>query len=161
MGREETEGVIGHEVAHIANGDMVTMTLIQGVVNAFVMFLARVIAIAISQATRGEGRREVSYLVVFLLEMVLGVFGFMVVAWFSRYREFRADHGGAAFAGRGKMIAALQALNRLHGRRDTVQDDRPSLATLKISGKQGGFMALMSTHPPLEERIARLQAQEG
>jgi heat shock protein HtpX len=159
MNRSEMEGVIGHEVAHVANGDMVTMTLIQGVVNAFVMFLARAIAIAISQATRreGEGSTHMNYMVVFLLEIVLGFFGMMVVAWFSRYREYRADAGGAHVAGKEKMIGALAALNRFYGV-NSQMEDKPSIATLKISGKKSGFMHLFSTHPPLEERIARLQA---
>lgn len=159
MNRSEMEGVIGHEVAHVANGDMVTMTLIQGVVNAFVMFLARAIAIAISQAGRrdGESSTHMNYMIVFLLEIVLGFFGMMVVAWFSRYREFRADAGGARVAGKEKMIGALAALNRFYGV-NSQMEDKPSVATLKISGKKSGFMHLFSTHPPLEERIARLQA---
>lgn len=159
MNRSEMEGVIGHEVAHVANGDMVTMTLIQGVVNAFVMFLARAIAIAISQATRreGESSTHMNYMIVFLLEIVLGFFGMMVVAWFSRYREYRADAGGAHVAGKEKMIGALAALNRFYGV-NSQMEDKPSVATLKISGKKSGFMHLFSTHPPLEERIARLQA---
>jgi heat shock protein HtpX len=159
MNRSEMEGVIGHEVAHVANGDMVTMTLIQGVVNAFVMFLARAIAIAISQANRreGEGSTHMNYMIVFLLEIVLGFFGMMVVAWFSRYREYRADAGGARVAGKEKMIGALASLNRFYGV-NSQMEDKPSIATLKISGKKSGFMHLFSTHPPLEERIARLQA---
>lgn len=160
MDRDAVEGVIGHEVAHIANGDMVTMTLIQGVVNAFVMFLARAIAIALSQVGRKdgeEGSTHMNYLVVFLLELVLSFFGMIVVAWFSRYREYRADAGGARVAGKEKMVGALAALNRFYGVNAEVED-KPSMATLKISGKQGGFMALFSTHPPLEDRIARLQA---
>src|SRR6185436_18321406 len=138
-------GVIGHEVSHVANGDMVTMTLIQGVMNAFVMFLSRVIAIALARGSREN--RAPSYMIVFMLEMVLGFFGMLVVAWFSRQREYRADAGGAAVAGRGKMIAALQALNRMHGRGAPAQDGQASLATLKISGPRN-FLALWSTHPP-------------
>ena len=162
MNSAEMEGVLGHEIAHVANGDMVTMTLVQGVVNAFVMFLARAIAIAMSQAGRkdGEGSGHMNYMVVFMLEMVLSFFGMIVIAWFSRYREYRADAGGARFAGKEKMVGALSALNRFYGINAQVQD-KPSIATLKISGKQSGFMALFSTHPPLEERIARLQAARG
>ncbi|NDD92729.1 protease HtpX, partial [bacterium] len=113
MSRDQVEGVLGHEVAHAANGDMVTMTLVQGVVNAFVMFLSRVIAFAVSQALRGRDREESSggsshliyYLVRFVLEIVFMILGSMVVAYVSRLREFRADHGGARLAGRDKMIS--------------------------------------------------------
>jgi heat shock protein HtpX len=163
MNRHELEGVLGHEIAHVANGDMVTMTLLQGVINAFVMFLARIIAMAISSRGRdNEGSFGGNWMVVMLLEAVLSPLGFVVVAWFSRYREFRADAGGAAYAGREKMVGALQSLQRAFGR-DTDPDPRSAkLATLKISGKASGLMALLSTHPPLEARIARLrQGREG
>jgi len=164
MDRDQLQGVLGHEIAHIANGDMVTMTLIQGVINAFVMFFARIIGYAISGALRGKnsegesnaGSFWMNYLVVTVLEIVFGLLGYLVVAWFSRQREFRADHGGAEYAGRGKMIGALQQLNKFYGRLPETET-RASIATLKISGKQGGLLALMATHPPLEERIARLQ----
>ncbi len=155
LDRDEIEGVLGHEIAHVANGDMVTMTLIQGVINALVMFLARVIAFFI--ASRGRDSDEgvsPNYLVVFLLEMVLSLFGMMAVAAFSRLREYRADAGGAALAGRGKMIGALEALMRQHELADLT--GKESLATLKISGRPR--FSLFSTHPPLEERIARLKA---
>lgn len=159
MNREEIEGVVGHEIAHIANGDMVTMTLLQGVINAFVMFLARVIAFALARggSRDGEGGGHANWLVVMLLEAVLSPLGFIVVAGFSRYREYRADAGGAAIAGRQKMVRALQALGR--NVNIPVEEGRQSaaIATLKISGKPSGFMALFSTHPPLEQRIARLQ----
>ena len=158
MQKDQIEGVLGHEVAHIANGDMVTMTLIQGVVNAFVMFFARIIAFAVSQGVREESRRMVNFIVVMVLEIAFSLLGFMVVAWFSRRREYRADQGGAQYAGKGKMVGALQALDSVYGRIVSKEADRPALATLKISGKQSGFMALMSTHPPLVDRIARLQA---
>lgn len=163
MGRDEVEGVLGHEVAHVANGDMVTMTLIQGVVNAFVMFLSRAIAFALAQAMRGdrdERDRGMSYgmysLLVFVLEIVFMILGSIVVAWFSRYREFRADRGGARLAGRESMINALDALRRTYGLVDPAA--QPAVQTLKISSKGTGLMRLFSTHPPLEERIARLQA---
>jgi heat shock protein HtpX len=162
MRREEVEGVLGHEIAHVANGDMVTMTLIQGVVNAFVMFLSRAIAFAIAQAAAGNRDREegafnhgIYYLVSFVLEIVFMILGSIVVAWFSRYREFRADAGGARLAGRGAMINALEALRRTYGMVDPHA--QPAAQTLKISGKRAGIWALFSTHPPLEERIARLQ----
>lgn len=153
MNQEELEGVLGHEIAHVANGDMVTMTLIQGVVNAFVMFLARVIAFALSRNSDREDGRGMERLTVFALEMVLGVLGMVVVAWFSRHREFRADAGSAKLGGREKMIAALQALQR----RFEPYDTQESLATLKIAGGRGGFLALISTHPPLADRIAALR----
>lgn len=150
MNRNEIEGVAGHEIAHIANGDMVTMTLLQGVINAFVMFFARVIAWAIAQNSRDENRQTSSYMITFLLEMVLGVLGMIVVCAFSRYREFRADRGGAQYAGKQDMIAALE---RLAGNRRQY-DNAPALAALKISGGPG---ALFATHPPLEKRIEALR----
>ena len=160
MDKSEVEGVLGHEIAHVANGDMVTMTLIQGVVNAFVMFFARVIGFAISQALAGRNENGesnpspwINMLVVFVLEMVFSILGMIVVSWFSRWREYHADKGGADLAGRGKMIAALEALQRAHG---APREDTPALASMKISG--GGMMALFSTHPPIEDRIARLRA---
>jgi heat shock protein HtpX len=155
MRREEVEGVLAHEMAHIQNGDMVTMTLIQGVVNAFVFFLARVIA-SIVRATADERNAYVlSMVVTLVLDILLGLLGMMVVAWFSRAREYRADAGGAALAGRGNMIAALE---RLRQNKQLIDNREPALATLKISGGRG-FFALMSTHPPLESRIQALQAQ--
>lgn len=161
MDKNAIEGVLGHEIAHVANGDMVTMTLIQGVVNAFVMFFARVIAYAISSAlSRDRESRGMSYMmqyiVTMVLEMVFMVFGMMVIAWFSRWREYRADNGGAQLTGRGTMIHALQALNRTMAFKDP-QFDKPALQTLKISTSHSGWMRFFMTHPPLEERIARLQ----
>lgn len=160
MNKNEVEGVLAHEVAHIANGDMVTMTLIQGIVNAFVMFLARVAAFAISSAlaNRNSDREEspsplVFHLTAIVFEIVLGVLGAMIVAYFSRSREFRADRGGASLAGADKMRAALQ---RLAGKTEMIDTSHESLSTFKISGKQGGLMALLATHPPLTERIRRL-----
>jgi len=158
MKRAEVEGVLGHEIAHIANGDMVTMTLVQGVVNAFAMFLARAIAYAVAQALRGRDSGGISYGVYFLVHIVLEilflVLGSIVVAWFSRAREFRADTGGAQLAGRESMIGALQALQRNVERVDP--NAQPAAQTLKISG-QGKLMHLFATHPPLELRIQRLQ----
>jgi heat shock protein HtpX len=155
MRRDEVEGVLAHEVAHIANGDMVTMTLLQGVINAFVMFLARVVAFAI--ASRGNSRDDrspmVEFMVVMVLQIVFGVLGAMITSWFSRQREFRADRGGATLAGRDRMIAALK---RLGANRELVDPAHPELATLKISGAPK-WMALLSTHPPLEVRIAALE----
>lgn len=154
MDRDQVEGVIGHEMAHIANGDMVTMTLIQGIINAFVMFLARIIAFAISQNAKEESRPMIRMVVTFGLEIVLSILGAIVVSYFSRLREFRADAGGARFAGREKMISALKGLQ---GTLNRIDNEHTSLATFKISGKPGGLMALLSTHPPLEERIRRLE----
>ena len=154
MRRDEVEGVLAHEVAHIANGDMVTMTLLQGVMNAFVMFLARVIAFALaSRGSRDDRGGGVSYLVVFLLEIVLGIFGSMVTAWFSRQREFRADSGGAQLAGKERMLGALR---RLAANRELVDPRHEALATAKINGTRG-WMVFFSTHPPLETRIAALE----
>lgn len=162
MDQSSVEGVLGHEVAHIANGDMVTMTLVQGVVNAFVMFLARVVAFAIMNLTRGrdeegEGMSFLAYhLTVFVLEFLFMILGSIVVAWFSRYREFRADAGGARLAGRDKMIQALESLKR----NLEIQDphtEQAAFQSMKISAKRGGFMRLLSTHPPLEDRIRRLE----
>lgn len=165
MSHDEVHGVLGHEVAHIANGDMVTMTLVQGVVNAFVMFLSRVIAFAISQMGRSRDDREggfspmTFYLVQFVLEIVFMILGSIVVATFSRYREFRADKGGAVLAGRDNMIKALQALQRTYELVDS--NAQPAVQSLKISSRPGGIMRLFSTHPPLEERIARLETMMG
>jgi heat shock protein HtpX len=150
MSRNEVEGVAAHEIAHISNGDMVTMTLLQGVINAFVMFFARVIAWAIAQNSRDENRQTSSYMVTFLLEMVLGILGMLVVAAFSRYREFRADLGGARYAGKQDMIAALERL----ASHTKVYDKQASLAAFKISGGPGAWF---STHPPLAKRIEALR----
>lgn len=158
MPREQVRGVLGHEVAHIANGDMVTMTLIQGVVNAFVMFLARVIAFALTMSRDGDERQGPSasyYIVQFVLEMVFMVLGSMVVAWFSRYREYRADAGGARLAGRDSMIQALEGLRRTFD--DVDPNAQPAVQALKISSRPGGILRLFSTHPPLEDRIERLR----
>lgn len=157
MDRPEVEGVLAHEVTHIANGDMVTMTLLQGVVNAFVMFLSRVIAFAISNSGRDDERRGnngMSFLVMMVLQVVFGILGSMITAWFSRQREFRADAGGAHLAGREHMIGALRRLMAAHEPVDTSQ---AALATLKINGARG-WMMFFSTHPPLEQRIAALEA---
>lgn len=157
MSREEVEGVLGHEVAHIANGDMVTLTLIQGVVNAFTMFLARIVAYAIATATQDEEGEGFSFLTYFavtiVLDILFSILGSMVVAYFSRVREFKADKGGATLAGRGNMVAALQRLKS----NAQLEDNRaPAFQNFKISSKKA-WLGLFSTHPPLEERIARLQ----
>jgi heat shock protein HtpX len=161
MRRDEVEGVLGHEIAHIANGDMVTMTLLQGVVNAFAMFLSRAIAFAIEQAMRGDRDREsggsfgVRFLIQMVLEVVFMLLGSIVVAAFSRWREYRADAGGARLAGRQSMINALERLRQTYELVDTSA--QPAVQTLKISGRGTGLLALFASHPPLSERIERLQ----
>jgi heat shock protein HtpX len=153
MRQEEVEGVLAHEVAHIANGDMVTMALLQGVMNAFVMFFARVIAYALTRSNDSRNNNGSYYMIVFVLQLVLGILGSLVVNWFSRYREFRADHGGATLAGRERMIGALRRLAVSH---ELVDTQHQALATMKINGGRS-WAALFSTHPPLEERIAALE----
>jgi heat shock protein HtpX len=165
MKREEVEGVIGHEIAHVANGDMVTMTLIQGVINAFVMFIARVIGYAVANATRSNDNERPSYMlqtvVTMVLEICLSILGSIVVAAFSRWREYRADRGGAALAGRGKMIAALEALKSLHNVGPDVEPEgQKAIAAFKISSRRGGFISLFSTHPDLDDRIQALKAAQ-
>lgn len=164
MSQKELEGVLAHEITHISNGDMVTMTLVQGIVNAFVMFLARILASIFSGLGKG-GRSEGSsgsyfgyMMFVFLFEVVFMILGSIVICSFSRFREFRADRGGADLAGREKMVAALESLQRMQ----EIQDphvDKPSYAAFKISTRRkNGIMRLLATHPPLEDRIARLKA---
>ncbi len=155
MRREEVEGVLAHEVSHIQNGDMVTMALIQGVVNAFVMFASRVIANIVRNAVDSRNAAMVGFIVTIVLDIALGILGAMVVAWFSRAREFRADAGAAALTGRGNMIAALRRLQTTH---QLVDPSNQALATMKIAGGDSRWMMLFSTHPPLEERIAALES---
>jgi heat shock protein HtpX len=163
MEPDERDGVLGHELAHIANGDMVTMTLLQGVVNAFVMFLARIIASVIARS--GDQREGQSfsflgyYATVFVLEIVFMLFGSMVVAAFSRWREFRADAGGAALAGKGKMIAALEGLQSHAKLQDPRAEQQEQFQALKISSRSR-FLFLFASHPPLERRIAALRAAQ-
>lgn len=154
--REEAEAVLGHEVAHAANGDMVTLALIQGVVNTFVMFLSRVIGHLVDKIVfkteRGQG--PAFFVTMIVAELVLGVLASIIVMWFSRRREFYADAGGASLAGRQNMIAALQRLNGLH-----PQPLPDKMAAFGIAGGVGsGIKRLFMTHPPLEERIAALRA---
>lgn len=157
MSRDEVEAVLGHEVSHVANGDMVTMTLVQGVVNTFVIFLARVIGFAIDRVLfktqRGFGPGY--WITVIVLEIVLGILASVIVMWFSRYREFKADQGGARLAGRGKMIAALERLQKQY----EPNELQGSLTAFGISGGKGaGLKALFRSHPPLEDRIKALQS---
>jgi heat shock protein HtpX len=157
MSSDEVEAVLGHEVSHVANGDMVTMGLIQGVVNTFVIFLSRVVGHVVDRVVfkteRGYG--PAYYITSIVAQIFLSILASMIVMWFSRRREFRADAGGASLAGRGKMIAALQALQRAHEPHDLPGE----FAAFGISGGLGsGMKRLFMTHPPLEERIAALQA---
>ncbi|KGK56103.1 protease HtpX [Xanthomonas cannabis pv. phaseoli] len=161
MSQDEAEAVLGHEIAHVANGDMVTMALLQGVLNTFVIVLARVVGGIIDSAMSGNregGRGFAYYIIVFALEMVFGLFATMIAMWFSRRREFRADAGGAHLAGRSKMIAALERLSLNHG-----QNTLPSqVHAFGISGGVGdGLRRLFLSHPPLSERIAALRAANG
>jgi heat shock protein HtpX len=163
MRQSDIEGVLGHEITHVANGDMVTMTLIQGVVNAFAMFLAEVVAIALSQGSSRDDNRGgnffVQWMVYNLVYNVFALLGSIVVNWFSRWREFRADAGGARLAGRDHMISALKALKAIHEiGADQTGKQQPAFQALKISGKAEGILGLLfADHPPLDERIARLE----
>lgn len=155
MNDSEVNGVLAHEVAHIANGDMVTMTLVQGVVNAFVMFLARVAGFFVSQFVDEDKRPVVQFGVVIAFEIVLGILGMIVVSFYSRMREYRADSGGASLSSKENMIAALKRLKVNSQLPQT--EDQPAIASLKISGKGRGFLKLFSTHPDLDDRIAKLE----
>lgn len=157
MNRDEAEAVLGHEVSHVANGDMVTMALLQGVLNTFVIVLARVVGRVVDgylSGGRDNGGGLGYYAVVFALDMVFGLFASMIAMWFSRHREFRADIGGATLAGRDKMIAALERLAQNHGQSTLPKQ----VAAFGISGGDGGGLRrLMMSHPPLDERIAALR----
>ncbi|MHB1402342.1 MAG: protease HtpX [Thiobacillus sp.] len=158
MKRNEAEAVLGHEIAHIANGDMVTLTLIQGVVNTFVIFLSRVIGHTVDRVVfkneRGHG--PAFWITTIVAQMVLGILASIIVMWFSRQREFRADRGGASLAGGPNMIAALERLGSLH-----PQPLPDKMAAFGIAGGGAhGLKRLFMTHPPLEERIAALRARQ-
>ncbi len=163
MNESEIEGVLAHEMAHIANGDMITMTLIQGVVNAFVMFLSRALAYTIEQALRDEksesrGASSIVHIVlVMVLDVIFGILASPIIAWFSRYREFRADAGGASLAGKEKMILALESLKSAYPQFAKPQANVDTqYRAMQISSK-GSVIALFSTHPPLEDRIMALK----
>jgi heat shock protein HtpX len=159
MSKEEVEAVLGHEIGHVANGDMVTLTLIQGVVNTFVVFLARVVGFfvdkAIFRTERGVGIGF--YITVFVCEIVFGILASMIVAWFSRQREFRADAASADLLGNPRPM--MNALARLGGLEPGTLP--PAVQTAGITNRPSGIMALFSTHPPFEERIAALQARQA
>lgn len=152
MTQDEVEAVLGHEVSHVANGDMVTLTLIQGVVNTFVVFLSRVIGHVVDRVVfkveRGHG--PAFWIVSLAAQFILGILASMIVAWFSRHREFRADEGGANLAGRQKMVNALRRLQQ--GQQESLPDE---MAAFGISG--GKMAELFASHPPLEKRIEALQ----
>lgn len=156
MNRSEADAVLGHEMSHVANGDMVTLTLLQGVLNTFVIFLARVLGTVIDSALRGNSREQRGagpfyFLIVIVLQILFGILATLIVMGFSRRREFRADAGGAALAGRDNMIGALLELQRAHGQALPGQ--------FQAFGIQGGRVSrLFMSHPPLEERIAALRA---
>ncbi|MGH9578117.1 MAG: protease HtpX [Terriglobales bacterium] len=157
MAQDEAEAVLGHEVTHVANGDMVTLTLIQGVLNTFVIFLSRVIGFVVDRVVfrveRGQG--PAFFITVIVAQIVLGILASIVVMWFSRWREFRADAGGATLAGRAKMIAALERLKL-----NQEQSQLPAqISAFGIAGG-GGFTRLFMSHPPLDERIAALKSGE-
>ena len=158
MTKDEAEAVVGHEISHIANGDMVTLTLIQGVVNTFVLFFSRVIGYTVDKVvfkTR-QGTGPAFFITMIISELLLGVLASIVVMWFSRQREYRADAGGGQLAGTQKMIAALQRLKVQHEESTLPK----SIAALGVSGNQGmGLKTLFSTHPSLDDRIARLQGK--
>ena len=156
MSKDEIEGVLAHEISHVANGDMVTLALIQGVVNTFVIFLSRVIGHLVDRVVfKTEREHGPAFMITTLVaQMVLGILASIIVMWFSRQREFRADAGGAQLAGRNKMIAALERLKQSH--EPAQLPDR--LAAFGISGGQGSVMNLFMSHPPLDVRIAALRA---
>ncbi|HHJ20012.1 MAG TPA: zinc metalloprotease HtpX, partial [Gammaproteobacteria bacterium] len=153
MGQGEVEAVLGHEISHVANGDMVTLTLIQGVVNTFVYFLASLIGRFVDRVIfkNEEGVGAGYFIVQMIAQVALSFLASMIVSWFSRYREYRADAGGARLAGREKMIAALQRLKSVHEPADMPAE----MAAFGIRG--GGLKELFSSHPPLDDRISALR----
>jgi heat shock protein HtpX len=159
MNRNQTEAVLGHEITHVSNGDMVTLTLIQGVVNTFVIFLARIIGNVVDRAIfRSEEGRGIGYFVsVMVAQIALGVLASIIVMWFSRRREFRADAGGAGLAGAGNMIGALETLKHAHGEPLPGQMQAFGIN----SGSAGGLQRLFMSHPPLDDRIAALRALQS
>lgn len=159
MNRDEIEGVLAHEITHVTNGDMVTMTLIQGIVNTFAFFFSRVLASVIAGNVEERSRPMVRWVVTMIGDIAFTLLGSVVVALFSRWREFRADRGGAQLASRSKMISALQRLQSIHEIPLASVEGSDQLAALKISHRhRGGLMALFATHPPLEVRIEALRA---
>jgi heat shock protein HtpX len=158
MPPEELEAVLAHEMSHVGNGDMVTMTLLQGVINAFVMFLARAVALLLPRGSSQDGRQQPpAYALIWPLEIILGLAGSMVTAGFSRYREFRADAGSARLTSPGAMMRALERLGSASGLIDPR--DSGALASFKIAGRPD-FLGLLASHPPLQKRIEALRQAE-
>lgn len=160
MSRSQAEAVLGHEISHVTNGDMVTLALLQGVLNTFVIFLARIIGGMVDRALFKNDREESGigfYLTTLIAQLVLGILASMIVCWYSRRREFRADRGGANLAGTGNMIGALEALKGSHGAPMPQEMQAFGINT----GESGGFMRLFMTHPPLDERIAALRGSNA
>jgi heat shock protein HtpX len=160
MSRPQVEAVLGHEITHVSNGDMVTLALLQGVLNTFVIFLARIIGSLVDRAifrNDREGSGIGFFLTTLVAQIVLGILASMIVSWYSRQREFRADRGGADLAGTGGMIGALEALKRSQGKPLPPQMQAFGINT----GEGGGFTRLFMSHPPLDERIAALRAAAG
>jgi heat shock protein HtpX len=160
MSRPQVEAVLGHEITHVSNGDMVTLALLQGVLNTFVIFLARIIGSLVDRALFKNERSESGigfFLTTMVAQIVLGILASIIVSWYSRRREFRADRGGANLAGTGSMIDALQVLKRSQG-----EPMPPQMQAFGINtGGGGGFMRLFMSHPPLDERIAALQLRKS
>ena len=165
MSRSQIEAVLGHEITHVSNGDMVTLALLQGVLNTFVIFLARIIGSFVDRALFKNDREQSGigfFLTTMVAQIVLGIFASMIVSWYSRQREFRADRGGANLAGTGAMIGALEVLKRSQGEPMPPQMQAFGINTGGgATGGGGGLMRLFMSHPPLDERIAALQSQES
>lgn len=165
MSDSEIEGVLAHEITHIVNGDMVTLTLVQGVVNAFAMFIAQIVTMVVMNALRRDNDRRgmgdffLRQMIYSMVSVLITLLGSIIVAYFSRAREFRADAGGARYSSTEKMTAALQRLQHLTSQQqeDTADKNEATIAAFKISGKTSGMMRLFMTHPPLEERIEALR----
>jgi heat shock protein HtpX len=157
MNHQEIEAVLGHEMTHVANGDMVTLTLVQGVLNTFVIFLSRVIGNIIDRAVfrSDDGRGIASFVIVIVLQLLLGILASMIVMWFSRQREFRADRGGARLTGTANMIAALEELKSAH---EPLPSKQFAAFGIADGTSTGGLKRLFMSHPPLDERIAALRA---
>lgn len=155
MSKEQVEGILAHEITHVANGDMVSLTLIQGVVNALVMIPSKSIAKAFSFPIKRDSTRNITnYSLFVILQIALGLLGILVVNYFSRVREFHADAGGAKLVGREKMLSALVALSKS---RELIDSNHISLASLKISSETKKYLKLLSTHPPMDERLLKLE----
>jgi len=156
LDKDAVEGVIAHEVAHIANGDMVTMTLLQGIINTFVVFLARIVAYAVSNMVRSEIAGIVHFACIIIFQIFFSILGSIVVMAYSRYREYQADASGASLAGREKMIHALKSLKRTLNLVDT---EHVSIQTFKINGGKSSWFKLFASHPDIDDRIKRLMHQ--